>query len=262
MKPFVTLIAFTLCFGQPLLAAKKSEKAEKKILADSWYVMTSADGKAAGFYNERFEEADGGRISGFQKLVQLEADHQIEENLGFFSKSDAALTPEFFNMMRTERLNKLQIDGTFTEKGALSARVRENEKERPILKRSIPKGAFLSGMFPIWLASKRDQIGKKSIPFVAVLENRYDSNFAPVSGTVNAAPEDAISKQQGLKRVRVVLDQDVSYWYLDEQLAAKRIVFEANGLVVERTTEKAAKAALESPAGTTPKPLASPPASK
>ncbi len=218
--------------------------AKDRVLWDHWYTVTLGKSKTPyEYYNDRVEIRKG-RIVFQNKAWKKEEDYINEEQLGAFAEDNDELTPLFFNFHSSYRSSETIIDGTVTNK-VLNVRIRKGSRELQPIKRSIQRKLIFSQHFPVWLGKHLSQF-KPGAPhsFVTILEDNIDNAFASVSGLLRMEKPDDLAIKLQATRLSVTFQDQPSTWWVDEMGSPYRIEIPKTQTIVERSTEKAAKAFL------------------
>lgn len=188
---------------------------ENRILWDSWYTV-KVEKIPYQIYQETVEVKDA-RIRSRQALTRVEEGHRNEEQLGTLSENNEALTPVLYNFRSTYRKTERQWDGTVTN-GVVSAKVKSEDGIKPALKRSMPKGAFFSSLFPLWLVKQEAKGGTltqgKLTSFTALLEDTTDSNKLVEMGRAQKLALDELARSSGAKKYRVTFRGSEALWWI------------------------------------------------
>jgi hypothetical protein len=207
---------------------------------DYWYTVT-VNGKIPYEYYHETIEAKEGRLVYKLHAWKKEDDFINEEQLGAFARAED-LAPLFFNFHATYRGTEKTIDGTVQPDGKLLViRIAEGSagdlKPKPEIRRTVPKGAFLSSFFPQWLSRQGAKLKPgRVLPFTSILEDGGDgaNPFANAAGTVKPVPGAEPAFEVGFRGQK-------SKWIFDAAGAPTRIDMPQSRAVVQRVTEAAAK---------------------
>jgi hypothetical protein len=231
----VLSLALSLCFSTALAG-------ESKPLWDSWYTVTIGKGTKYGYYHERVE-LRGDRVFFQHSMWKQEEGFVNEEQLGAMSANNPDLTPMFFNFRSAYRGTERVIDGSVGEKDRmLTVKVREGDKERPLIKKSLPKNVIFSQFFPVWIGLKKQTFSPTKVTsFSTILEDNLERAYTPVSGRVTLEKTDEFAKKSGTTKLKVIYDGDTNYWYVDAKGAAERIEMPKQSVVISRVTQEAAE---------------------
>ena len=206
-----------------------------------WYTVSVA-GIPYGYYLERFEKRPNHQIFFQNQFWKKEEGFINEEQLGALAEDTPELKPLFFNFHSNYRQTETTIDGNVQGVHELTVKIRKDGKDLPVIKKNLPPGAFLSVLFPIWLERKLAQLRPgKPVSFLTVFEDNLDIGFVAVSGTLRLEPGDEYSRQSKTKMIRVQFDGNTSYWYIDQNGFALRIVSPKENRITDRVTAEAAK---------------------
>lgn len=224
--------------------------AKSQLLADQWYTVTVGGNKKYAYYNEKAETREG-RVSFQTRMVKLEDGFLNEEQLGTFSEDTPELKPLFYNFHSTYRSTEIKIDGNIAGNSGttlLTVRIKKGNEELPVIKRSIVPSTIFSSVFPLWLERNLTTIkAKKTLPFMALLEDNLDIGFAPVSGRVMLKEPDDFAKKNSAVLVEVSFKDSVFHWWLDLQGKMIRMESPSQKMLIERTSRKKAESFLDVP---------------
>jgi len=226
----------------PPAAAPAAPPPEEKaqVLWDSWYTVTLQGKIPYGYYNDRVEKKQN-KIAFKNQFWKKEEGHVNEEQLVAFAEDTPALTPVLFNFHSSYRATTIDIDGTI-QGGKLSVKSRKNGKTLKTIARSIPKGAFFSSMFPVWIGKRAAQLKEgKLVSFSTVLEDNLDRQYAPVSGTMRLEKADDYATKNSALKFAVTYQDRKSTWYVAKTGETLKIVMHDQAAVVEKTPEAAAR---------------------
>lgn len=210
-------------------------------LWDEWYAVHE-NGVASGYYNDRVESLPDGRIKFSNQLTRKMGKLTIEESGKSFAKRDDSLKPLIFNYRSSTGTEEIIVDATVEASQQLTARVQENKVSKPVITRKLDSGAIFSSFYPVLLSRKLKALkaGKK-VDVPVVLESDTGGGFAPVPTTAKIDKPDPTAKQLGAVKIRVVLGDQINFWYLDSRGVPLRIEFPQSNTVVQRVTEAQAK---------------------
>ena len=220
------------------LAPTKPQKPE--VQWDEWYTIEANGGIPYGYYNDRFEKLPDGRLHYENRTWKLEEGWINEESLGAYAQKDEFFTPLFFSFWSNYRSSETQVDGTFTDGKQLSVRVRQAEKERPAIKRSIPDKTSLSVLFPVFLGSriKGAKLGETKT-FRIIFEDDINDTFAPKSGSYRLEAPDEFAKKSKTTKFQITSRDQLSDWYVDERGLPIKIIMRASKIIVDRVQSRA-----------------------
>lgn len=231
------LTALSLC---TISYAETPSSGEKKILWDSWYTVTLAGKTPYGYYNDHVELKDG-KIGFKNQFWKKEEGFINEEQLVAFGEDKSELTPILFNFHSNYRDTVVDIDGN-VKLNILSIKIRKDKEDLKPMSRNIPKNAFFSSMFPVWLGKKLNELREgKLVSFSAILEDNLDRKYAPVSGSIRLEKNDEYSKKNDAKKIAVIYQDKKSTWYVKPTGEAVKIVMHDQNAVIEKTTEALAR---------------------
>lgn len=227
----------------PALASKPASNAtstDEKTLRDTWYTITVSGKIPYGYYNEKLELRKG-RLFLQSHVWKQEEDFLNEEQIGAYAENSPELTPLFYNFHATYRSSELNIDGTMGDKNSLSVRIRKNNQQLPIVKRAMPKTAFFSQFFPVWISKKLPELTSgKSISFTTIMEDDHENGFSPALGRIRADKPDQFAKDTKTHRLIVHYRDVDSIWWVQGDGEAIRIEMPAMRTLVQRVSKSEA----------------------
>lgn len=211
-------------------------------LWDQWYTITVGGNVKYGFYHETLTKNAKG-IHFQQNVAKKEEGYVNTEFLGVYAEDSNELSPTLFNFRRSYRNHEKNVDGTITRlpSGSLElvAKMRQDTESLPPLKLNLPKNIFSSVFFPLWAyRNLQDQKVNQTRSFVTFFEDG-DSRFKVISGRAILMPPDDYAKSTKTRRYTIVLDDQTSTWWFNENGAPQRA--QIQNILIERTTEKEAQ---------------------
>jgi hypothetical protein len=238
-----------LSAGGSALAAKETKTtASSPTDWNHWYTVTILPNTPYAYYHETLEKNQG-RLHFKTEMWKREEGFINSEQLGVFSEDNALLTPLFYNFHANYRESELNIDGSVNQ-GRLQVRIKRNQQDLPVITRGMPKNAFFSSMFPIWMSRKLQEApastaSSLNLSFLAILEDNQDAGFSAQSGRFKVATPDEFSKSTSTVPIQVDFNGQKSLWYLDKKGAPIRVEIPGQRTRIERVPEKQAQAFLK-----------------
>lgn len=218
-----------------------SQKVSAEILWDSWYTV-STDDKAESYYNER-AEIDGDKAK-IRVNTWLRDGQKIKsENLGATAKNTALLEPLIYNFRTQENGIEKTIDGTITNNGKVfSVKVKKGDKSlNPLRAEMLPK-LILVSFFPLWINKNYKKISPvQPIEFAAIVEDQVEKQVPVVKGSAYEMVPDAFSKETKTRKLRIVFNDIVAFWYVTPKGEAIQINIPSLRKVVKKTTKALAE---------------------
>lgn len=230
IKKFTLFLAASVSATHLLLPAS----AGAELLWDNWYIVTTG-GKHESYYNERAE------LNGDKAKVQVntwvrEGNRIKSENLGATAKNTTLLEPLLYNFRTQEAGIEKTMDGTIMNNGKVfSVKIKKGEKVlKPLRAEMIPKLIFVS-FFPLWVHKNYKRIsGVQPIDFSAIIEDQVEDQVPVVTGNVYEMMADEIAKSTKTRKLRVVFNNIVAYWYV----GPKGDVVQISAPSIEKTVKK------------------------
>jgi hypothetical protein len=217
------------------------EPLHAELLWDNWYVVSS-DGAPESYYNEQAE------ITGDKAKIRVntwlkEGTKIKSENLGATAKNTTLLEPLLFNFRTQEMGIEKTIDGTIMNNGKVfSVKIKKGEKTlTPLRAEMLPK-LILVSFFPIWVHKnykKISSVGPKD--FHAIVEDQVGDQVPVVKGNVYEMMPDAISKETKTRKLRVVFNNVVAYWYVTPKGDPLQINVPSLKKIVKKTSRQEAE---------------------
>lgn len=243
-KILLVSVSLFVSFATLFLASQKA-RPKKTILWDSWYTVTLGSKNRYAYYHEKAELVDK-QLKFSTKMWKLENGFINQEHIGTLSKNTADLQPDFYNMIHIERGTEKQIDATMNGK-VLQTKVRQSGKNLPPAQQVIPKGAFFSTVFPMWLGKNASAMKPKTpVPFTTITEGVvHQSPQKPRSGTVYLDSPDTYAKKTSTKRLQVQLGGQGSTWWILPSGEVQKIYYPKTQALVQKTTKKKAQGFLK-----------------
>lgn len=231
----------TLIFAPFLIISQThAAKTPNEVLWDNWYTV-SQNNSPDSYYNEKAEIA-GDRVK-IQVNTWVKKNGKIvAENLGAYSKNTKLLEPLLFNFRTNDGGIEKSIDGTILNNGKVfSIKITKNGNTSvPLRAEMLPK-LILTSFFPVWINKNYNRItGVQPIEFMAIVEDQVEKEVPVVKGSVYEMLNDEFSKETHTRKLRIVFNQVVCFWYVTPKGDAVKIsVPAANKTVVKVTKEKA-----------------------
>ncbi|OFZ22235.1 MAG: hypothetical protein A2X94_01920 [Bdellovibrionales bacterium GWB1_55_8] len=211
-----------------------------KTLRDTWYTITIGGKIPYGYYNEKLELKKD-RLFLQSHVWKTEEDFLNEEQIGAFAEDTLDLKPLFFNFHATYRSTEIAIDGTVKNGNVLSVRTKKGSEQLPIAKRNLPKAAFFSQFFPVWISKHLPELKNgKSLAFTTIPEDGFENGFSPALGRVKPEKPDAFAKESKTQKLGVTYRDVQSFWWVEDSGEAVRIEMPAMRTVVERVQKSVA----------------------
>lgn len=217
------------------------EPVHAELLWDNWYVVSS-DGVPESYYNEQAE------LSGDKAKIRVntwlkDGEKIKSENLGATAKNTPLLEPLLFNFRTQEMGIEKTIDGTILNNGKVfSVKIKKGDKTlNPLRAEMLPK-LILVSFFPLWIHKnykKISSVGPKD--FHAIVEDQVADQVPVVKGNVYEMMPDAISKESKTRKLRVVFNNVVAYWYVTPKGDPIQINIPSMKKTVKKTTRQEAE---------------------
>jgi hypothetical protein len=215
------------------------------VLWDNWYVVTER-GTPHSYYNEKAE------ISGVQAKIQVNTwiknGRRIRtENLGASAKNTDALTPVYYNYRsQNEAGEEKVIDGTVDPKGKVfSVKSRTGIHQSKPLKAEMIPNLILASFFPVWIHRNSKRItGVQPKEFQAILEDQVEGEVPVITGTAYEMRADEFAESTRTRKLRIVFNKIVAYWWVAATGEAIRIEVPALERLVRKTTRENAQSFL------------------
>ena len=191
--------------------------AKAEILWNNWYVVTH-HGTPDSYYNE-IAEISGGKAKIKVNTWSKEGTKTKSDNLGATAKNTSLLEPLLFNYRTLEAGIEKVIDGSIIENGKVfSVKIKKGGKiSAPLRAEMLPK-LILASFFPVWIHQNYKKItGVQPKEFSAILEDQVDAQVPVVQGNVYEMIQDATAKKTNTRKLRVVFNEIVAYWYVTPQ---------------------------------------------
>ena len=208
-----------------------------EVLWDNWYVVTT-DGVNESYYNERVE------LTGDKAKVRVntwikDGAKIRSENLGATAKNTPLLEPLLYNFRTQENGIEKSMDGTIMNNGKVfSVKIKKGEKSfNPIRAQMIPK-LILVSFFPVWIHQNYKKISSvQPKEFQAIIEDQVGDQVPVVNGNVYEMVPDQTSKLLKARKLRVVFNNIVAYWYV----SPKGDLIEISAPSMKKTVKKVTK---------------------
>ncbi len=212
-----------------------------EILWDNWYVVTT-DGTPESYYNE-IAETIGDKAQVRVNTWIKEGTKIKSENLGATAKNTPLLEPLLFNFRTQEMGIEKTLDGTIMNNGKVfSVKIKKGEKSlTPLRAEMLPK-LILVSFFPVWIHKNYKKItGVQPKDFSAIIEDQVADQVPVVKGNVYEMVPDELSKKTKTRKLRVVFNNIVAYWYV----TPKGDPIEINAPSLKKHVKKVSKAEAE-----------------
>ncbi len=210
-------------------------------LWDNWYVVTT-DGAPESYYNEKAELL--GDKAKIRVNTWLKDGSKIKsENLGATAKNTSLLEPLLFNFRTQENGIEKTIDGTVMNNGKVfSVKIKKGDKTlNPLRAEMLPK-LILVSFFPVWVHQNYKKISSvQPKDFAAILEDQVAEQVPVVQGNVYEMIPDAVAKQLRARKLRVVFNEIVAYWYVSPKGDAIQISVPSLKKLVKKVTREEAQ---------------------
>ena len=216
-------------------------KAHGELLWDNWYVV-SDQGKPDSYYNERAE------INGDKAKVRVntwlrDGSKIKSENLGATAKNTPLLEPLLYNFRTQENGIEKSADGTIMNNGKVfSVKIKKGDKKlNPVRAQMLPK-LILVSFFPVWIHQNYKKInGVQPTDFMAILEDQVGDTVPVVKGNVYEMIADETSKKLKARKLRVVFNDIVAYWYVSTKGDPILISAPSISKIVKKVTQEEAE---------------------
>jgi hypothetical protein len=230
----LTILLQASIFATQIFSMNQSQA---EVLWDNWYVVT-ADGVHDSYYNERVE------LTGDKAKVRVntwikDGSKIRSENLGATAKNTTLLEPLLYNFRTQENGIEKTMDGTIMNNGKVfSVKIKKGEKSfNPIRAQMLPK-LILVSFFPVWIHQNYKKISSvQPKEFQAIIEDQVGEQVPVVNGNVYEMVPDATSKQLKARKLRVVFNNIVAYWYV----TPKGDLIEISAPSLKKTVKKVSK---------------------
>ena len=213
-------------------------------ISEHWFTTKIGKNTHYGYYNERVEKRDG-KLYFLNQSWKKEQDFIVEEQAGAVATPPPEFAPQFFNFHSTYRTTETTIDGSVKD-GMLSVKVHRATGDAPALKKAMPKGAFFSIFFPIWLGTKLESLKEgQTVGYLTILEDNLEQGFSAINGQVRLEKPDAFAQKTKTRKLTVSNPGLKSTWWVDAQGSAVRIENPDQHSVTERVTAEQANKFLQ-----------------
>jgi len=189
-------------------------KSEAEALWDNWYVV-STNGAPESYYNEQAEIV--GDKAKIRVNTWLKDGSKIKsENLGATAKNTPLLEPLLYNFRTQEEGIEKTIDGTIMNNGKVfSVKIKKGDKNLNPIRAEMLPNLILVSFFPIWIHQNYKRISSvQPKDFSAIIEDQVGDQVPVVKGNVYEMMPDQISKETHTRKLRVVFNDIVAYWYV------------------------------------------------
>lgn len=245
MKPLTLSFAttFLMIVSGTAAPAMRADSAAGHVLWDAWYTVTVKSGKTVlhyGYYNDHVERKKN-QIWFKTDYCKHEEDFFNQEHLMSIVSDDDNLSGVLFDFRANYRGQEMSSHGDFESPTLMSIKVGLPGHPPRSLKRSTPKSAFLSALFPYWISKRLAQfkIGQTH-SYSCVLEDGSDPDFDSKSGQLRLEKPDAFALKTKTSKLSVEFRDVPSIWYVDTHGVAERIELPGMNTVIEKTTQAAA----------------------
>ena len=214
------------------------------ILWDNWYTV-SAQNTPHSYYNEKAEIT--GERAKIQVNTWIKDGRRIRsENLGATAKNTDSLDPIFYNFRTQQEGEEKVIDGSVDGKGKVfSVKSRTGIHQSKPLKAQMIPNLILASFFPMWIHKNYKRItGVQPKEFQVILEDQVDGEVPVVTGTAYEMRADEFAESTKTRKLRVVFNKTVNYWWVTPKGDALRIEIPSDGRVVQKTTKEKAESFL------------------
>jgi len=215
--------------------------ARAEVLWDNWYIV-SDHGKPDSYYNERAE------ISGDKAKIRVntwmrDGTHIKSENLGATAKNTPLLEPLLYNFITQENGIEKTIDGTILDHGKVfSVKIKKGDQAQHPVRAEMLPNLILSSFFPIWIHQNYKKIsGVQPKEFMAIIEDQVGDSVPVIKGNVYEMVADDIAKKLNTRKLRVVFNDIVNYWYVTSKGDPVLINVPSIEKVVKKTTQAEAE---------------------
>jgi hypothetical protein len=227
--PFFLASTFAMHFFTPV--------AQAEVLWDNWYVVYTNEAPDS-YYNE-IAEIVGDKAKIRVNTWLREGNKIKSENLGATAKNTSLLEPLLFNFRTQENGIEKTLDGTIMNNGKVfSVKIKKGEKTfTPLRAEMLPK-LILVSFFPMWINKNYKQItGVQPKDFAAILEDQVADQVPVVQGNVYEMKQDETAKRTNTRKLRVVFNNIVAYWYV----GPKGDVVEISAPSLKKTVKKVSR---------------------
>ncbi len=214
---------------------------QAELLWDNWYIVTS-NGTPDSYYNEQAELV--GDKAKIRVNTWIKDGTKIKsENLGATAKNTPLLEPLLFNFRTQDNGMEKSMDGTIMNNGKVfSVKIKKGDKtSNPIRAEMLPK-LILVSFFPVWIHKNYKNISSvQPKDFAAIIEDQVADQVPVIQGNVYEMIPDATAKQLHARKLRVVFNNIVAYWYV----SPKGDPIEISAPSVKKTVKKVTREVAE-----------------
>ena len=135
------------------------------------------------------------------------------------------------------------MDGTIMNNGKVfSVKIKKGDKSlNPVRAQMLPK-LILVSFFPVWIHQNYKQItGVQPKDFMAIIEDQVGDTVPVVKGNVYEMIQDDTAKKLKARKLRVVFNDIVAYWYVTPKGDPIQISAPSVGKMVRKTTQAEAE---------------------
>jgi hypothetical protein len=210
---------------------------------ESWYTISVRKTPYA-YYSEKHELRSGKHYF-LNQVWKKEADFINEEQVGVVTAADAELSAQFFNFHSNYRASETTVDGAVKD-SIVTIRVKQGGKDLPQIRKPMPKKAFFSTFFPVWLSQQLPSMKEgRSLSYLTIFEDNLEAGFSAVVGQVQLEKPDDYAKKNHAHKLSVTNGNLRSTWWVDDNGSSLRIENPSQGTVVERVARAKAEAFLK-----------------
>lgn len=238
-------IRYSILILATVLFLQARAQAASELLWDNWYTVTQ-DGAPDSYYNEK-AEITGDRVK-LQVNTWLKKNGKVvSENLGASAKNTQTLEPLLYNYRSTANGVEKSIDGTVLNNGKVfSVKITKNGQSSLPLKAEMLPRLILASFFPVWVNKNYKRItGVQPIEFMAIVEDQVEKEVPVVKGTAYEMRADEFATQSKTRKIRIVFNNIVCFWYVSPKGDALRISVPALQKEVIKVTKEKAQAFLK-----------------
>jgi hypothetical protein len=215
------------------------------VLWDNWYTVSDHN-TPHSYYNEKAE------ITGERAKIQVntwikDGSRIRSENLGATAKNNESLDPIFYNFRTQQEGEEKVIDGSIDGKGKVfSVKSRTGIRQSKPLKAQMLPNLILASFFPMWIHQNYKRItGVQPKEFQAILEDQVEGEVPVILGTAYEMRSDEFAESTKTRKLRVVFNKIVNYWWVTPKGDAVRIEIPSFERVVQKTTKEKAESFLK-----------------
>jgi hypothetical protein len=235
-------ILFTLL---ALNGAQAAESSKSAPAWDTWYTVT-CDSKPCEYYREKISVEKDGKLHFLNYVWKKEGEFINQEQLGALAENDDDASPLFYNFHSVYRSTETNIDGNVRD-GKLTVKVKKSQTkdDATLISKIMPKGAFFSVFFPIWVGKHLDALKEgQSKSYSTLLEDNVDLGFTTVPGTIRLEKSDDFAKNTKTRKLAVEVSGLRTTWWVDSKGMAVKIEEPEQKMTIEKTTQAKAESSL------------------